>query len=143
MGAVAAAWRHADTLDASPWYLLLGLGAAVAAMSWRALPIRGERTREVVGWLLFASPAWILAAGLFANAWFDRSPPQRHASEVLRVLTNNRGAATIVVRDFRSGRELHRTDAWFAGYVPGQRLTIVTRAGLFGWTRIEAVEAAP
>ncbi|WAS90718.1 hypothetical protein [Nannocystis punicea] len=142
-GAVVAAWTYADTLDAYPWYLLLGLGAAVAAAAWRWSPACGERARELLGWLLFATPAWFLAAGLFANAWLDRSPPQRHASEVLRVLGNSRGAATIVVRDFRDGGELQRTDALFAAHRPGQRLTIVTRPGLFGWTRIEAVETAP
>ncbi|MCY1054879.1 hypothetical protein [Nannocystis sp. SCPEA4] len=143
-GAVVAAWTYADTFDARPWYLLLALGAASAAVAWRQLPVRGERAREVIGWLLLFSPAWFLAAGLFANAWLDRSPPQRHVSEVLRVATNSRGAATIVVRDFRSGGELARTDALFARFPqPGQRITIVTREGLFGWTRIEAVEAAP
>ncbi|MDC0672752.1 hypothetical protein [Nannocystis radixulma] len=143
-GAVVAAWTYADTIDARPWCLLLGLGVPSAAVAWRLLPVRGERAREIVGWLVLFSPAWFLAAGLFANAWLDSSPPQRHASEVLRVATNSRGAATIVVRDFRSGGELARTDALFARFPrPGQRITIVTREGLFGWTRIEAVEAAP
>jgi hypothetical protein len=77
--------ERADTLDSGPWWWLLGVSTTAALTARLYVSHLPGRKREIFGWLLLVTPTWVLAAGLFANAYLDCSPEQRHASEVLRL----------------------------------------------------------
>ena len=143
-----------DTLDWSPYFLCAALGVVVA-LALRPLLARVRRGSAALvagevapehapgGFVLWlAPPLWCVALGLFANAWLDPSPPTAHASEVLRRVSKSKGPDRIILRGFRPGEaELGVSANSPAVRVAsvGQPVTITTRVGLFGWTRIESI----
>jgi hypothetical protein len=148
VGPAIAAWRLADTIDWAPWLVLLGVGVVVAVFVWRTPPM--TRARAAGFWFVaVAPPLWVLAAGLFANAFLGGGPAERHPSEVLREARSRKGADALVFRDFRPGGDeikVSRISPHVAGLAVGDRVVIVARPGLFGWPRVEGIEkvaAAP
>lgn len=142
IGPTLAAWMFADTLDWSPWILLLVVGAVASVILWRRLGQPSDRIQYV----LMALPLWLLAAGLFANAFLDGSPAERHESEVLRRAHAAKGPGSIVLRGFRAGSgelAINANSPLVARIGEGDRVTIVVRRGLFGWPRIAAIERRP
>lgn len=143
-----------DTLDWSPYFLCgaVGIGVAFALRPLLARVRRGSAALvagEVApehapgGFVLWlAPPLWCVALGLFANAWLDPSPPATHASEILRRQSKSKGQDRIILRGFRPGEpELDISAGSPAVRVAtvGQPVTITTRAGRFGWTRITSI----
>jgi hypothetical protein len=138
IGPVIAAWQFANTIDWYPWFLLFAVGVVVT------LVVRSRRPNA--GWVLLAIPLWVLAGGLFINTFADRSPAERHDSQVLRFESSSKGPGTVVLRDFRPGGgelKMHRNGPLAGGLSEGQEVTLVVRGGLFGWSRLEAIERRP
>lgn len=151
---VIAAVLLVDTLDWYPYALCGGLGVVVAlglgSLRTRlrrgtAALVAGEVGPEHApgGFVLWLGPPlWCVALGLFANAYLDPSPPVEHVSEVLRRVHKTKGPDRVVLRGFRAGEAELAISANRAGVgaiAEGQAVTIVVRAGLFGWTRIAAI----
>lgn len=151
---VIAAWLFADTLDWTPYALCGGVGAALAfglgslgarVRRGSAALVAGEVAPEhapggFVRWL--GPPLWCVALGLFANAYLDPSPPVEHVSEVLRRTHPAKGPGQFILRGFRPGEAelaISANSAAVGAIAEGMPVTIVARAGLFGWTRIETI----
>ncbi len=147
---LAAAFFLADTLDWYPWLVLFGAGVLVGAILFKPMWRAHQRLREVskgfmrsgslgpLVWL--APPLWTMALGMFANAYLDPSPPTEHASEVVRVTTGKNRA--FYLREFRPGGgefRLSGGNSLVQGLTQGQAVTLVARAGLFGWGRLVAI----
>lgn len=135
IGPVLIAWQIANTIDWYPWFLLFAIGVVVT------LVIRTRRPNA--GWVLLAIPLWVLAGGLLLNTFGDRSVAGRHDSQVLRFESGGKGPGSVVLRDFRAGGgelKMNRNGPLAGGLSEGQEVTLVVRAGLFGWARLEAIE---
>lgn len=143
-----------DTLDWYPYCLCGAVGVGVAfalrplltrVRRGAAALVAGEVAPEHApgGFALWlAPPLWCIALGLFANAWLDGTPPAEHASEVLRREHRSKGPDRLVLRGFRPGEAEVAISASRPGVgaaSEGQPVTIVARAGRFGWTRIESI----
>lgn len=139
-----------DTIDWSPWLLLLGLGLALTWLFRQVLARLQARVRRTTAaltagevapehapgglFLWFAVPAWTIGLGLILNVALDGSPPEEHPSTIVQ-LTNGKGAR-ITFRDFRPGGDtisLLRNKAALADPTPGRPVTLVTHPGFFGW----------
>lgn len=139
IGPVILAWMFADTLDWTPWIVLLVVGLGISVGVWRTK----ERVSDRLQHVLMALPLWFLSAGLFANAFLDGSEPERHASEVLRLTNPSKGPGEVVMTDFRPGGgelSLHRNSPLAGRLAKGDKVTLVVRKGLFGWVRLQAIE---
>ena len=146
---VAALW-WADTKDWHPWLVLFGVGVGVAVILFKPLWWAHQRLKAASAgltrgltlapfvWLV--PPAWCMALGMFANAYLDRSPPEEHVSEVVRITTGKN--SSVHFRECAPGDgdlRLSGGNGLVQGLTQGQAVTIVTRRGLFGWARIVAI----
>lgn len=148
---LAAAVFLADTLDWYPWLVLFGAGVLAAAVLFRPLWRAHQRLRAVskpfmrsgsVGPLVWLGPPlWSMALGMFANAYLDRSLPEEHDSEVVRVTSGK--ARAFYLKEFRPGGGEFRLgggNQLVQGLVQGQVVRLLVRPGLFGWARIVAIK---
>lgn len=155
---VIAAWQLVDTLDWYPYFLSAAAGVALALALRGALAVVHARLlrrsaafvagevgpNDAPGGLLLwlAPPLWGIALGLFANAYLDPSPASEHASEVLRRSHAAKGPGQVVLRGYRPGEAelaIHGNSRLVMRLSEGEAVTILARAGLFGWDRIEAI----
>lgn len=145
-----------DTIDWSPWFLLLAVGVALAWLLRQVLARLQARVHRVAaahtadevaaahapgGWFVWAAvPAWTIGLGLCLNVALDGSPPEEHASVVVK-LTGGK-AARILIRDFRPGGDtisLRRSGSPIAGAHEGQAITVVAHRGALGWPWIATI----
>jgi hypothetical protein len=135
-------------LDWYPWLLLLALGIGLVwagrgllervqgAISRRLAALAGvDAAHAPGGWLVWvAVPVWTVSLGVLSNVALDRSPPEEHASVVLRV-TGGKGPR-VYLRDYRTDGgsfSLRRSHAVVGSLRPGQAVILEIRRGLFGW----------
>lgn len=152
----------ADTLDWYPYFICAGVGVVLTFVLRGALgSLRGRLRRSSAAFvagevpaehapggfvLWLAPPLWCVALGLLANAYLDRSPPAAHASEVLRRTSPSKGPGSYILRGIRLGEpelSIRANSLKVTTISEGQAVTIVVRAGLFGWARIESISPRP
>lgn len=143
-----------DTIDWTPWLVLLAVGVALAWLFRQVLGRMQARVRGAAaaqtglapehapggGFVWLAVPAWTIGLGLCLNRVADGSPPEEHASEVVQ-LTNGK-TPRITIRDFRPGGDtisFRRSGSPIAGARVGQAITVVAHRGLFGWAWIATI----
>lgn len=151
---LVAAWMW-GTIDWTPWFVLLAVGAALAVVLrqvFAAAALRLHRASAAAvagevapqhapgGWFVWvAAPLWTIALGLCLNVVLDGSPAEEHPSRVVQV-TGGKGPR-VYLQDFRGAGtiSLHANNPLVRGLGEGQAVTIVAHRGLFGWPWIAAI----
>jgi len=136
-------------LDFSPYLLGWALGA-VAWMIW--LPICGRLVRGrsdamrnfliSMLTLVFGAPIICDGAIVFANAFFDQSPPVTHKTKVTRKWTT-RGKSTSYHTEVQSWRPADSGiqfsgSSFYNSKQVGSPVTVVSKAGALGYEWIES-----
>jgi len=153
---VIAAANFFDTIDWTPWLLLLAVGVALAWLFRQVLSTLQARLRRRAasltagevppehapgGWFVWvAVPTWTLGLGLALNVLLDASPLEEHASQIVAV--SNGKNARVTLRDFRPGGDtlsLRRNSVPIADAEAGRPVTIAAHRGFFGWAWIASI----